>query len=48
MGDKNILYKGLSKLAKLTKNTSSEYYLIAEAIVAENKLKPFDKMLLDL
>lgn len=48
MGDKNLFYKGLSKLAKLTKNTSSEYFLIAEAIVSGNRLKPFDKISIDL
>ncbi|MEL6390024.1 MAG: hypothetical protein AAFQ02_07660 [Bacteroidota bacterium] len=43
-GDKNFVYKGLSKLAKLAKNASSEYYLIVELDVQGNRLKPYDKV----
>ncbi len=44
MGDKNFLYRGLTSIAKIIKNTKSTYTLIAEVSVKGNKLKPYDKM----
>jgi len=43
-GDKNILYRGLSSLAKLAKNAHSTYIVIVEITVKGNKLKPYRKM----
>lgn len=48
MGHKNIFFKGLSTLAKFAKNASSEYFLLIEAEVEGNRLKPFDKIALKL
>ena len=43
-GDKNFLFKGIMGAAKLLKNAKSQYYLIVEATVSGNKLKPYDKV----
>ena len=42
-GDRNILYKGISALAKLVKNAKSEYFILAEVSVKGNRLKPYDQ-----
>lgn len=41
-GDKNILYKGLSKLAKVAKNAHSTFEILVELEVKGNRLKPYD------
>ncbi len=43
-GDKNFVYRGISSFAKLIKNAKSKYYLVIEASVKGNKLKPYDKI----
>jgi hypothetical protein len=48
MGNKNIFFKGLSTLAKFAKNASSEYFLLIEAEVDGNRLRPFDKIAIKL
>ena len=41
-GDKNILYKGISKLAKIAKNAHSTFEILVELEVEGNRLKPYD------
>ncbi len=48
LGEKNILYKGISKLAKVAKNAKSSYSLTVEAVVKGNALKPYDKVEIEL
>lgn len=47
-GNKNIFNKGLSGIAKLVKGVKSEYSCTVEAYVSGNRLKPFDKVLVEL
>ncbi len=42
-GSKNILFKGIAKAAKLTRNAKSIYRVEAEAKVRGTALSPFDK-----
>ncbi len=46
-GDKNILFKGISGVAKWLKSAKSDYHLICEAQVKGNALKPYEKLLLN-
>lgn len=48
LAEKNLFYKGVSKLAKLSKNTNSTYYLSIEGNIPGNRLKPFDKIEVEL
>lgn len=43
----NILSKGLGHLAKLIKNAQSEYFVLAEVHVKGNRLRPYDKFLIE-
>jgi len=45
-GDRNFLYKGLSKLAKIAKNAHSTFEIIVELNVKGNRLKPYEKRVL--
>lgn len=40
-GDKNVLYKGVSKAAQFFKNAKSKYFVLVEANVKGNRLKPY-------
>ena len=46
-GKKNFVFRGISSLAKLAKNAKSAFYVLVEADVKNNALKPFAKVLLD-
>lgn len=48
MGDKNLLFKGVSRLAKLAYGAKSTYRIEAEAAVKGVALNPFDKKKVDL
>ena len=43
-GQKNILFKGLSSIARLSKNVKSDFYLLGEVTVKGNALKPYHKL----
>lgn len=42
-GDKNFLYRGISKVAKMAKNAHSNYEVLVELSVSGNKLRPYSK-----
>lgn len=46
LGDKNILYRGITSIAKMLKNAKSEYSVTAEVSVKGNKLKPYDTVII--
>ncbi len=47
-GDKNLLYNGLARLARLTRAVKSEYRLEAEARVRGVALNPFDRKAINI
>ena len=46
-GNKNFVFSGMAGLAKWVKNAKSEFYVIVEADVKNNALKPFTKVVLE-